>query len=274
MRTLPACVAAALVCAIAFPTVAHAQGVADDGYFPGDAPTNDGYLPDSGKPEPAPGGPFAAEPGPIAAGLNIGFGFQLPTPASDRSGVFGEYEFRPTLDVSLAAGLTFGGIVQWDVFGLRIGVGGLNRGLYEDVFGFREMRANHFWLGTHLRVTPLPNAPLRPFVSASLGGDRLVAAHMEGTGTFRCEDVGGGFYDCEEETRRAFSVGYWGLSTGIGGGIRFAEIADSLSVIVEVQGVRNRYGRVTNSAFPNRSTGDDPPTLWNVSTLLLLQVGG
>jgi hypothetical protein len=106
-----------------------------------------------------------------------------------------------------------------------------------------------------------------------LGGDRIVEVFKRGTGAYECENRGNGNYFCDEETERAFSVGYWGLSTGFGGGIQFLEVMKGASIVLEVQGVRNRYGRLTSSGFENQRLGEDARTTWQVGTLIMFRVG-
>ncbi|MCB9534045.1 MAG: hypothetical protein H6698_06945 [Myxococcales bacterium] len=270
-RSLLGSLVSAAVCvaaSVAAPAAAAAQE--------GESLALAGYFPDEPRPS---GGAGSADvfaptgPAPVRGGVNLGLGFQVPT-GGDVDGLGGRREIVGTADLGLSFLLSLYGVVQWDVIGFRGGLGGLNSEYYEDLFGFDEMGGNHFWLGTHLRVHVIPRGPLRPFVSGSLGGDRIVASYRRGTGVFDCEERASGWYACDEITEREFGVGYWGLSTGVGGGLHITLPVDELSLIAEVQGVRARYGRLTSSAFDNRELGDAARTVWSVSTLLLLQVGG
>lgn len=244
--------------------------VSTDGYLPGEPEPDRGYLPDAPPPGFKPTPTMPGPPSPLQGGLRLMLGFQVPTGGELRN-EFGERDISGTADAGLGVFLSLYDRVQIGT-AFRGGVGGFDSG-YEVPGTDGEPGSRHFWVGADLRVNLTTQTRVRPFVSGSLGGDRIAEVFKRGTGAYECEERGSGYYYCDEETERVFTIGYWGLSTGFGGGIQVLDIMKNASLVIEVQGLRNRYGRLTSSGFENQRLGEDARSTWQVGTLVMLQVG-
>ena len=253
------------------PEEAVPSAVEGSGYLPDEPKPNEGYLPDEtpvhDEVQSTPGEEVRS---PIRGGLNLMVGFQIPT-GGDLRNDLGRRDISGTLDAGIGVLVSLYDRVQIGAT-FRGGMGGFDSNAV--VSGTEgDPSSKHFWVGSDLRINLTNRGRVRPFVSGMFGGDRLADVYSRGTGDYQCENLGNGRFNCEEETERVFSVGYWGLSTGLGAGFRLVEIAKGASLVVEMHGVRNRYGRLTSSAFDNMRLREDSRTTWQVGTLVMFQVG-
>lgn len=268
---------AALFCVLSVPASAQLTPAGSDngdGYFPAPSGTPagkpDGYLPDNPSTQPA-FNPMVAPRSPIQGGLALGIAVQVPTGGDLR--LPGEpREMRPSVNLAFSGMVRFGEYFDLEA-GIVGGVGGLNSQLYEDVFGLNNMNSVHLWMGFRARAYLLDRGPVRPFVSGQFGGDRLAAIYSEGTGVLECEEGFGGRFSCTEITEREFAVGYWGMSAGFGAGVRIPNLSKVMGLIIEGYGVRNRYGRATNSQVGTTRLREDSPVVWSGGGMIVLHVG-
>jgi hypothetical protein len=100
---------------------------------------------------------------------------------------------------------------------------------------------------------------IQPYVSASIGGDRVLAVRREPNGSYECT-TDGWVTECDPELERVFAAGYWGASLGYGGGIRIEPGRNGrLSFFLDVQHLFNRYGRRTSSQTGPDRLGTSAP---------------
>ncbi len=239
-----------------------------DGYLPGESETGDGYLPEV-HPDNKPPPPIAGPRSPIQGGMRLMAGFQIPT-SGDLRNDFGERDIRGTGDLGLGIFMSLYDRVELGT-AFRIGLGGFDSG-YQVSGTEGNSASRHFWVGADWRLNLTTQTRVRPFLSGTVGGDRIVDVFKSPTGAYECEPRGTDNYYCTEETERAFAIGYWGLSTGFGGGIQIRDVMKNGSIVIEFQGVRNRYGRLTSSGFENQTLGDDARSTWQLGTLIMFQV--
>lgn len=236
---------------------------ADGGYLDpvdGDA----GYLDGADKPEPDPQMSAAepAAPTPSGVGITLGLGAQIPT-GGDIRGIGNDREMNGSANLSFGILGTVGGFLQWEVFSLRAGFGGLDPTYFERLTGFDEMSSHHVWFGTHVRAEIVPMGPVRPFVSGFFGADRVAATASAGTGVYLCDEGVFGATRCREETHRELGIGYWGWSGGFGGGVRIPRLVKPIGLVIEGWAAHTHYGRFTSSEYRNVRLRDDARRVWS-----------
>lgn len=279
----PTRLAAAVACLFVLPATAMAtaptepaatapgEALVADGYLPGADPKPDGYLPNEPHPNQY-GDPFYAPAPYVTGGATFSLGFQVPIGGDLHLPNNGPREMRASGNIGGGVFVNFGQRFELEA-AIAGGVGGLDERLYEQVFGFHEMDTYHMWIGARARAYLVDYGPVRPFISGQFGGDRLVAVYSEGTGVLECDESYSGRLRCDEVTEREFAAGYWGSSVGLGTGVRFAASDSMLGVIIEGYGVRNRYGRSTNSDIPNQRLEEDSPVVWSGGMMVHLRIG-
>lgn len=154
-----------------------------------------------------------------------------------------------------------------------MGLGGMNADQIADYYEFPSMDAFHYWVGLEGRWHLWRSTwfPLRPYVVARLGADRVVTERNEPTGDIYCDR-----YGCEDETERIFAVGYWGVSRafGLGAAYRFSLRSNtSLELFAETFHQRDIYSRVTHTELPNYNL-DVPLDVRSVYTLVGVRFSG
>ena len=202
-------------------------------------------------------------PSPVLAGFMFTLGSHIPF-AGDVEISSGRREFTPTFDLGGSFFLNFQRIAQVD-FVARGGFGGVSSELYEDRYQLAGLESRHIWLGVTGRFFPVDLFGVQPYVSVSVGGDRVMAVRREPNGEYTCTDSGYTI-DCEPDTERVFAAGYWGSSIGYGGGLRIEPNHNGhFAIFVDVQHVFNRYGRRTNSAGTRERLGEFAPRIQEIT---------
>ena len=234
---------------------------------------SDGYLPDVD--EPVKDEAIPASPGtenlPPGIGFTVGVGLQIPT-GGDLRGIDNDLEMYGSGNLSFGIVATIASFLQLELFSVRGGFGGVDPDYYERLTGFDEMSSHRVWFGTHARAEIVPLGPVRPFVSAFFGADRIAATASSGTGNYVCEEGFFGGTRCNEETARDLVIGYWGWSGGFGAGLRMPQIAKTCGLVVEGWSSHAHYGRYTSSDFANVRLRDDARRVWSVGGHIALQV--
>jgi hypothetical protein len=194
---------------------------------------------------------------PMQVGLMMTIGSHIPI-AGNTHLIDGRREFTPTLDFGGSLFFNIQRLMQVDLVA-RGGFGGVSAELYEDRYRIPGLESRHIWLGSTFRVFPFDAWGIQPYVSASIGGDRVLAVRREPNGSYECT-TDGWVTECDPELERVFAAGYWGASLGYGGGIRIEPGRNGrLSFFLDVQHLFNRYGRRTSSQTGPDRLGTSAP---------------
>lgn len=196
---------------------------------------------------------------PVQVGVMFTIGSHIPI-AGNTHLIDGRREFTPTFDFGGSLFFNIQRLMQIDLV-TRGGFGGVSTELYEDRYRIPGLESRHIWLGSTFRVFPLDAWGIQPYVSATLGGDRVLAVRREPNGSYECT-TDGWVTQCDPELERVFAAGYWGMSLGYGGGIRVEPGRNGrFSFFIDVQHLFNRYGRRTSSQTgPDRLGSSAPRT--------------